>query len=48
MFIGHFAVGYAAKRWAEYVRIAPGIAASTPLEFISYPYSRTNVDPARD
>jgi hypothetical protein len=66
MFIGHFAVGYAAKRWApqlslatlfaaalfadllwpvlvaagiERVRIAPGTTASTPLEFISYPYS---------
>ena len=64
MFIGHFALGYAAKRWApnvslavlfaaaifadllwpvlvalgiEHVRIAPGITASTPLEFISYP-----------
>ena len=68
MFIGHFAVGYAAKRWApnlslavlfasaifadllwpvlvalglEHVRIAPGITASTPLEFISYPYSHS-------
>lgn len=68
MFIGHFAVGYAAKRWApslslavlfgaalladllwpvlvaagiERVRIAPGMTASTPLEFISYPYSHS-------
>jgi hypothetical protein len=68
MFIGHFAVGYAAKRWApnlslailfaaaifadvlwpvlvalgiEHVRIAPGITASTPLDFISYPYSHS-------
>lgn len=68
MFIGHFAFGYAAKRWApnlslavlfaaaifadllwpvlvalgvEHVRIAPGITASTPLEFISYPYSHS-------
>ena len=68
MFLGHFALGYAAKRWAprlslavlflaalfadllwpvlvalglEHVRIAPGITASTPLEFISYPYSHS-------
>lgn len=68
MFIGHFALGYAAKRWAprlslavlfaaaqladllwpvlvalgiERVRITPGITASTPLEFISYPYSHS-------
>jgi hypothetical protein len=68
MFIGHFALGYAAKRWAprlslavlfaaalfadllwpvlvalgiEHVRIAPGFTASTPLEFISYPYSHS-------
>ena len=68
MFIGHFALGYAAKRWVpeqslavlfaaalfadllwpvlvalgvEHVRIAPGITASTPLEFISYPYSHS-------
>ena len=68
MFIGHFALGYAAKRWVpslslaalfaaalfadllwpvlvalgiEQVRIAPGITASTPLEFISYPYSHS-------
>lgn len=68
MFIGHFALGYAAKRWAprlslavlfaaavfadllwpllvalgvEHVRITPGITASTPLEFISYPYSHS-------
>ena len=68
MFIGHFALGYAAKRWApglslaalfaaalfadllwpvlvalgiEQVRIVPGITASTPLEFISYPYSHS-------
>jgi len=66
MFIGHFALGYAAKRWVpqlslatlfaaalfadllwpvlvatgiEHVRIVPGATASTPLEFISYPYS---------
>lgn len=66
MFIGHFALGYAAKRWAprlslavlfaaaliadllwpvlpalriEHGRIAPGITASTPLEFISYSHS---------
>ena len=70
MFIGHFALGYAAKRWApsvslgvlfaaatfadllwpilvaagiEHVRIAPGITASTPLEFLSYPYSHSLV-----
>jgi hypothetical protein len=68
MFIGHFALGYAAKRWVpqvslallfagalfadllwpvlvafgiEQVRIAPGITAATPLEFISYPYSHS-------
>jgi hypothetical protein len=68
MFIGHFALGYAAKRWAprlslavlfaaalfadllwpvlvalgiEQVRIVPGITASTPLEFVSYPYSHS-------
>jgi hypothetical protein len=68
MFIGHFALGYAAKRWAphlslavlfaaalfadllwpvlvalgiEQVRIVPGITASTPLEFLSYPYSHS-------
>ena len=68
MFIGHFALGYAAKRWApslslgvlfasaifadllwpvlvaagiEHVRIAPGITALTPLEFVSYPYSHS-------
>ena len=68
MFIGHFALGYAAKRWVpglslavlfaaalfadllwpvlvalgiEQVRIVPGITASTPLEFISYPYSHS-------
>ena len=68
MFIGHFALGYAAKRWApdlslavlfaavifadlvwpvlvalgiEQVRVVPGITASTPLEFISYPYSHS-------
>ena len=68
MFIGHFALGYAAKRWVpqvslgvlfaaplfadllwpvlvaagvERVRIAPGITAATPLEFISYPYSHS-------
>lgn len=70
MFIGHFALGYAAKKWApqvslgilfaaalfadllwpifvaariEHVRIAPGITAFTPLEFISYPYSHSLV-----
>jgi hypothetical protein len=70
MFIGHFSVGYAAKRWAprvslavlfgaaqladllwpvlvaagvERVRIAPGFTASTPLEFLSYPYSHSLV-----
>ena len=68
MFIGHFALGYAAKRWVpglslavlfsaaqladllwpvlvaagvEHVRIAPGFTASTPLEFLSYPYSHS-------
>jgi hypothetical protein len=68
MFIGHFAVGFAAKRTApgvslvwlfvaaqladllwpilvglgiERVRIAPGITAVTPLDFISYPYSHS-------
>ena len=68
MFIGHFALGYAAKRWVprvslavlfaaaqladflwpvlvalgiERVRIVPGFTASTPLEFISYPYSHS-------
>lgn len=68
MFIGHFALGFAAKRWAphlslavlfaaalfadllwpvlvalgiEQVRIAPGITAFTPLEFLSYPYSHS-------
>jgi hypothetical protein len=68
MFIGHFALGYASKRWAprlslaalfaaalfadlvwpvlvalgiEQVRISPGITASTPLEFVSYPYSHS-------
>lgn len=68
MFIGHFALAYAAKRWVprlslavlfaaaqfadllwpvlvalriEHVRIAPGATASTPLEFISYPYSHS-------
>jgi hypothetical protein len=68
LFIGHLALGYAAKRWVphlslaallaasqladviwpvlvalgiEHVRIAPGITASTPLEFVSYPYSHS-------
>jgi membrane-bound metal-dependent hydrolase YbcI (DUF457 family) len=68
MFIGHFALGLAAKRavpgaslpallaapelldfvWpvfllsgAETVRIAPGITASTPLDFTSYPWSHS-------
>jgi hypothetical protein len=68
MFIGHFAVGFAAKRAApraslatliaaasftdilwpvlvllgvEEVRIAPGITAFTPLDFVSYPWSHS-------
>ena len=68
MFIGHFALGYAAKRWVpgvslaalfaaalfadllwpvlvavgvEHVRIVPGYTPSTPLEFVSYPYSHS-------
>jgi hypothetical protein len=68
VFIGHFALGFAAKRAAprlslavlfaaaqladlvwpvlvllgvEQVRIAPGITAFTPLDFISYPYSHS-------
>ena len=68
MFIGHFALGFAAKRAApraplatlfaaaqfadllwpvlvaigvERVRIAPGITAFTPLDFVSYPYSHS-------
>jgi hypothetical protein len=68
MFLGHLALGYAAKRWVphvslavllaatqvadliwpvlvaagvEQVRIAPGITAFTPLEFVSYPYSHS-------
>jgi hypothetical protein len=70
MFIGHFALGFAAKRAApklslallfvacqladilwpvfvaaglETVRIAPGITAFTPLDFVSYPYSHSLV-----
>ena len=70
MFVGHFAVGFAAKRAAprvslvllflaaqfadvlwpifvaagiETVRIAPGITAVTPLDFVSYPYSHSLV-----
>ena len=70
MFIGHFALGFAAKRAAptislallftacqladilwpvfvaaglESVRIAPGITAFTPLDFVSYPYSHSLV-----
>jgi hypothetical protein len=70
MFIGHFALGFAAKRavphvslaalfgaaqladliWPvlvaagiEQVRIDPGNTASTPLDFISYPYSHSLV-----
>jgi hypothetical protein len=70
MFVGHFAVGFAAKRVApqvplgvlflaaqfadvlwpifiatglETVRIAPGITAVTPLDFVSYPYSHSLV-----
>jgi hypothetical protein len=68
VFIGHFALGFAAKRlvphrslatlfvaaqladmlWPllvavglEEVRIAPGITAMTPLDFISYPFSHS-------
>jgi len=68
MFIGHFALGFAAKRvvprvslavlfiaaqladllWPvlvltgfEQVRIAPGITAFTPLDFVSYPWSHS-------
>jgi hypothetical protein len=68
MFIGHFALGFAAKRVAprvslaalfgaaqfadliwpvlvatglEQVRIDPGNTASTPLDFVSYPYSHS-------
>ena len=68
MFIGHFALGFAAKRltprvslpilfgaaqladilWPflvafgiEQVRIVPGITASTPFDFVSYPYSHS-------
>jgi len=68
MFIGHFALGFAATRAAprvslgvlflaaqladvlwpvlvaagiEKVRIAPGITAVTPLDFVSYPYSHS-------
>ena len=68
MFLGHLALGYAAKRWlpqvslavllaatqladliwpvlvaagVEHVRIIPGFTASTPLEFLSYPYSHS-------
>jgi hypothetical protein len=68
MFIGHFALGFAAKRWTprvslaalfgaaqladvlwpalvavgiEQVRIDPGNTASTPLDFVSYPYSHS-------
>jgi hypothetical protein len=70
MFIGHFALGFAAKRlvpqvqlaalfgaaqladllWPvllatgiEQVRIDPGNTASTPLDFVSYPYSHSLV-----
>jgi hypothetical protein len=70
MFLGHLALGYAAKRWlphlslavllaatqladllwpvlvaagVEHVRIVPGFTASTPLEFLSYPYSHSLV-----
>ena len=68
MFLGHFALGFAAKRavprvslamlfaaaqladllWPalvavgfEQVRIAPGITAFAPLDFVSYPYSHS-------
>jgi hypothetical protein len=70
MFVGHFALGFAAKRAApklslalffvacqladiiwpvlvaagfETVRIAPGVTAFTPLDFVSYPYSHSLV-----
>src|SRR3954469_17234173 len=70
MFIGHLALGLAAKRlsprvslavlfsaaqladilWpvfialgVEQVRVAPGITAVTPLDFVSYPYSHSLV-----
>ena len=70
MFVGHLALGLAAKRvsprvslavlfsaaqladilWpvfiaigVEQVRIAPGITAFTPLDFVSYPYSHSLV-----
>ena len=70
MFIGHFAVGFAAKRAApraslgtyiaatcfldmlwpvflllgiEQVRIAPGITAFSPFDFVSYPWSHSLV-----
>jgi hypothetical protein len=70
MFVGHLALGFAAKRatprvslavlltaseladvlWPfflalglEQVRIAPGITAFTPLDFVSYPYSHSLV-----
>jgi len=70
MFIGHFAVGFAAKRAApraslgtyvaaglfldilwpvflllgiETVRIAPGITAFSPFDFVSYPWSHSLV-----
>ncbi len=70
MFIGHLALGFAAKRvtprvslamlfvaaqfadilWpalialgVEQVRIAPGITAFTPFDFVSYPYSHSLV-----
>jgi membrane-bound metal-dependent hydrolase YbcI (DUF457 family) len=68
MFVGHFAVGFAAKRAApavslgtlflaaqwldlvwptlvvagvETVRLAPGLTAVTPLDFVSYPWSHS-------
>lgn len=70
MFLGHFALGFAAKRAAprlslaslfaaaqladllwpiflalgvESVRLAPGITAFTPADFVSYPYSHSLV-----
>jgi hypothetical protein len=70
LFTGHFALGFAAKRWlpgvslaalfgaaqfadvlwpvlvatgVEHVRIDPGNTASTPLDFISYPFSHSPV-----
>ncbi len=51
MFIGHFAVGFAAKRFAprssflllgwEQVRIDPGNTRFTPFDLVSYPWSHS-------